>query len=177
MKQFDVIVVGGGNSAGQAAVYLSRRAAPRACGRIAARALAAIRVDAAGSEHRRHAPEHGRETQHAADRAEGAGQEGLRRVDQRQAQPGRLADGFDEEDLPAVDAGSAPMGEADAPTSAEADADAAEADDLFEPKAEPPPPLERMSARELIEQARAAARASAAARSTFSLSSTSGHTQ
>lgn len=69
----------------------------------------------------------------------------------------RLNDGFDEED-----GGEAAPVETSEAATAEAEADAAEADDLFEPKAEPTPPLERLTARELIEQARAAARASAA---------------
>jgi localization factor PodJL len=80
----------------------------------------------------------------------------------------RLNDGFDDdhdaisEPLPVSQFEAEPAAEADAPARSEAEADAAEADDLFEPKAEPAPPLERLTARELIEQARAAARASAA---------------
>jgi localization factor PodJL len=72
-------------------------------------------------------------------------------------EPGRLNDGFDDEREDEAEVAASDPDEA-----APAAADAAEADDLFEPRAEPAPPLERLTARELIEQARAAARASAA---------------
>lgn len=68
----------------------------------------------------------------------------------------RLNDGFDEES-PETDVSAA-----EPEPDAVAEADAVEGDGLFEPRAEPAPPLERLTARELIEQARAAARASAA---------------